>query len=100
MERKSLLFLLALILISAIASAQSKIVVFEEKFLVLVDFKNCVADVAKLREDGARGAELAEKTGKLRLEAGEKVLKVLNDDQKKAWQKLQGASFDVSKLSR
>ena len=28
-----------------------KIVVFEEKMLVLVDFKNCVAEVGKIRED-------------------------------------------------
>lgn len=56
-------------------------------------------DVAKLREGGTRGAELAEKSGAIRLEATEKVVKLLTDAQKKNWKKLVGEPFDVSKLS-
>lgn len=56
-------------------------------------------EVAKLREGGTRGAELAEKSGKMRAEVGGKVAKLLNDEQKKKWTKLLGESFDISKIT-
>lgn len=54
---------------------------------------------AKLREDN-RGQELQEKIGKLRLEASAKIAKILTEEQKKAWQKMVGKAFDLSKIER
>jgi len=56
-------------------------------------------EITQLRQGGTRGAELAEKSGKMRAEAGGKVAKLLTDEQRKKWDKLVGESFDVSKIT-
>lgn len=62
--------------------------------------QNITKETAKLREGGTKGAELNEKTAKLRQEASEKIVKALTDAQKKNWQKLTGEAFDLAKITR
>jgi Spy/CpxP family protein refolding chaperone len=54
--------------------------------------------IQKLREDGIRRAELAEKGGKVRAAAAAKAAAVLTPEQKKLWVEMVGKRFDVSKI--